>query len=205
MAPPERTPLLIFVKAPRLGEVKTRLAKTLGAVKSTEAYNRMAAHLLGAIAKWPEVELCHTPDDASAEILPWRRRGWTLHPQGHGDLGQRLSAAISRMLAQGASRVLIIGSDCPDVTLADIEAASLALNGHDLVLGPAQDGGYWLIGLRESRPELFREMPWSTNRLLAATLDRARQLKLQVHLLRKLADIDTEEDWHAWLARTQGS
>ena len=96
---------------------------------------------------------------------------------------------------------MAIGSDCPDVTVADVEAAWEALQSHDVVLGPARDGGYWLIGLKEPRPSLFDGIAWGTDAVFAQTFDRCRAAGLVVHQLRQLDDIDTEEDWRRFLER----
>jgi uncharacterized protein len=177
--------LVVFVKAPRAGAVKTRLAGTL----------------LANLAPLPRVELCFTPAEAGAEIQPWVRPGWLTCPQVGGGLGERLHAAFAEHFETDAQHVVIIGSDCPDVTATDIEDAWLALEGHDVVLGPALDGGYWLIGLRAPQPALFTGIPWSTDRVFGETMCRARETGLRVALLRELADVDTAADWERWLRR----
>ena len=246
--------LVISVKAPRAGHVKTRLAQTIGAEAACAAYRRLVELLLKNLAQGGagraatgDVELRFTPDDALEEIQPWLREGWRSRPQGDGDLGERLKRACAEHFAEGCERLVIIGSDCPDVTAADIETAwaLLALNPltgpsgtlptnrpnlrkvldcasplalweelppekrqrtgavqdaaapipGDLVLGPATDGGYWLIALRAPQPALFEGIPWSTDKVLAETLARAEKSGLTVSLLRELADVDTAEDW----------
>jgi hypothetical protein len=178
--------------------VKTRLARALGATKAAAAYRWLATSLLDRLAGLPNVQLRFAPADAAREVRPWLRPGWRADPQGSGDLGRRLARAFAENFATGDRRVVIIGSDCPAVDRADIRQAWRALETHDLVLGPAHDGGYWLIGLRAPQPGLFRQMPWSTEQVLAETLARARAAKLRACLLRQLADVDTEADWN-WL------
>jgi len=95
--------------------------------------------------------------------------------------------------------VVIIGSDCPWLSDAEIEQAWNELETHDLVLGPARDGGYWLVGLREPKPAVFDGISWSTETVLEQTLERARGQSLRFLLLRELRDVDTLEDWHAFL------
>jgi len=145
------------------------------------------------------VELRFSPDDGRKEIAEWRHRSWTIRPQGEGDLGTRLQRAFSEAFSQGAKYVTIIGSDCPAITAGDIQAAWTALQTNEVVIGPARDGGYWLIGLRELQPSLFEGVQWSTDKVLEQTLQRARQQNLRVALLRELRDIDTETDWLAYL------
>ena len=187
--------LVIFVKAPRAGEVKTRLAQAIGPEAACAAYRQLVELLLKNLATLPDLELRFTPDDALAEIQPWLREGWRARPQGGGDLGERLNRACAEHFAEGCERLVIIGSDCPDVIVRDIEDAWAQLHATDIVLGPATDGGYWLIGLRAPRPALFEGIHWSTDIVLAATLARAKEANLKVALLRELSDVDTAEDW----------
>ncbi len=193
--------LLIFLKAPRPGLAKTRLAAALGSAGAAHAHRLLVETLLHRLAEIPSLELRFATDDAADEIKPWLRAAWTLAPQGSGDLGARLTAAFAAAFASGAERVVIIGSDCPDVSVCDIEFAWSALHTNDVVLGPATDGGYWLIGLRRPAPELFTAMPWSTNQVLAETCARCARLRLRLQFLRELTDIDEPADWHAFLAR----
>ena len=191
--------LIIFVKAPRPGAVKTRLAQTIGAEAACAAYRQLIGILLRELAPLVHVELRFTPDDAAAEIAAWRRPAWPITPQGEGDLGQRMQAAFQAAFATGTERVVLIGSDCPSVTGRDIEEAWSALRQADAVFGPATDGGYWLVGLRAPQPALFRDMAWSTPEVLAETLRRAQAAQLRVQLLRPLTDVDTETDWNEFL------
>ena len=196
--------LIVFVKAPRPGTVKTRLAEAIGAVAAAGAYRRLVEELLQNLRPLPKVELCYSPDSAGTEIVPWLREGWRCSKQGAGDLGQRLLAAFERAFADGANQVVVIGSDCPAVTTEDIGNAWRSLSSHDVVLGPAADGGYWLMGLREPHPEPFNNIPWSTPDVLSVTLKRIRRAELNVQLLRELYDVDTERDWREFLARRDG-
>jgi len=189
------THLIIFVKAPRRGSVKTRLARAIGAEAACEAYQKMVEELVERLATIPTVELRFTPEDAVTEIRQWRRDNWHSRPQGEGDLGQRLERAFADAFANGAQYVAVIGSDCPMITPDDIRSAWTVLETNDVVLGPAQDGGYWLIGLGEPRPALFQSIDWSTDKVLKQTLRRVRARNLKVELLRELRDVDTESDW----------
>jgi len=185
--------------------VKTRLAAGMGPTAALHAYEHLVETLLGGLSALEPVELRFTPDDAANEVSRWLRDGWSSHGQGTGDLGERLSCAFRDAFASGARRVVVIGSDCPDVTLADIEAAWAALATHDVALGPATDGGYWLIGLRKLDEAIFRGIHWSTNTVLAETLANCQQRGLRVHRLRELSDVDTAEDWQRFLQTKRGS
>ena len=195
--------LIVFLKAPRAGAVKTRLALTLGAAEACAAYRRLVETLLRQLAALENVELCFAPDDAGSEIKPWARTTWRLTAQGAGDLGSRLDRAFRRAFDEGDKPIVLIGSDCPEIVASDIQAAWTALLSHDVVLGPATDGGYWLIGLRAPKSDLFASIPWSTNAVLRETLERCRAAGLTTRMLRELTDVDTEADWRRFLARVR--
>jgi uncharacterized protein len=187
--------LIVFVKAPRAGEVKTRLAQSIGAEQACAAYREMVETVLRRIETIKGVEVRFTPDDASAEVTPWVRGDWKVAAQGAGDLGERLERAINDAFSAGAKQVAVIGSDCVELNAPDIRACFRELETHDVVVGPATDGGYWIIGLKAARPELFQGIAWSTDQVLAQTLSRAKESGLRIQLFRILPDIDTVEDW----------
>lgn len=190
--------LLVFLKAPRPGTAKTRIAATLGDEAALDIHRELVTGTLARIAGSPDgsdVELRFAPDDAATEIAPWLRPGWRAVPQGGGDLGARLSRAFDDAFADGCNGVVVIGTDCPDLTAADLRAAWDALGDHDVVVGPAEDGGYWLLGTSAPRPGLFADIAWSSSSVLADTLSIARSQGLSVRWLRRLNDVDTEQDW----------
>lgn len=190
--------LIVFVKAPRPGTVKTRLG--LGPDAECAVYQRLVHTLLDQLTPFHDVELRFTPSDARREIAPWLGEGWSLSPQGDGDLGDRLKKAFRDAFAAGIKRVVIIGSDCPYIRAEDIQTAWAKLETHDLVLGPAEDGGYWLIGLREPQPAVFNGIEWSSSTVLSETLSRAKALGLKISLLRTLSDVDTRQDWERFIS-----
>ena len=187
--------LSIFLKAPRPGFVKTRIAAELGTAKAAEIYGSLVDELVKNLSSLKRVELRHSPDDAHFEISHWLKPGWTSCPQGGGDLGVRMQSAFADAFEQGSTRWVLIGSDCPDVHPQDIRKAFEVLETHDVVVGPAYDGGYWLIGLRQQAPDLFLNMTWSTDSVLKETLDRCNTLGLTVALLDMKHDIDSAMDW----------
>jgi rSAM/selenodomain-associated transferase 1 len=128
----------------------------------------------------------------------WLGSDVTYYRQGSGDLGQRMYSAIRRAFAVGMARVVIIGTDCPDVNPFILTEAFDALKRQDLVLGPAEDGGYYLIGLNCLIPQLFNQIQWGTDRVLAKTKNIAKKLGLSVHYLPILADVDRPEDLPVW-------
>jgi rSAM/selenodomain-associated transferase 1 len=191
--------LIIFLKAPRAGSVKTRLGQDIGMEQARAAYCELVDRLLENLSNLSEVELRVSPDDAEKEIAQWLKPNWRVTKQSEGDLTQRLNRAFEEAFQSGAKHVVIIGSDCPDVTEQDIHCAweSLASseNHFDVVLGPATDGGYWLVGLNKPNPVLFEEIPWSSEKVLEKTLALASSAGLKVKLLRTLSDVDTKADW----------
>jgi uncharacterized protein len=195
--------LLVFVKAPRPGAVKTRLASVLGVEAAAGLYRAMAgeevrrtAPRAGEYAR----TLVYDPPDAEAEIARWLP-GEALAPQAGRDLGERLSGAFASAFAAGARRVAIVGTDVPACGREHVAEALGALDEHDVVLGPTHDGGYYLIALDRPRPALFQSIPWSTPSVLPATAERAGVLGLSVRMLDPLRDIDTVEDLKAEWAR----
>tara|TARA_B100001971_G_scaffold201157_1_gene213605 strand:- start:383 stop:1006 length:624 start_codon:yes stop_codon:yes gene_type:complete len=186
--------IIVFLKAPRPGFVKTRLAIDIGDEAACEAYQRLTEAVLSNLTSLPHVEIRFTPDDAENEIKNWLRKGWDAKPQGTGDLGMR----IHRAFMEADRPAVVIGSDCPYLKLSDLQTANEALQTHGLAIGPAADGGYWLIGLTTPCPALFEGVHWSTQNVLKETLAKAKSINLSPKILRKLTDVDTVEEWEKW-------
>ncbi|AKQ45893.1 hypothetical protein TH63_09955 [Rufibacter radiotolerans] len=191
--------LLVFARTPQLGKVKTRLARTLGEHQALQIYKQLL-HLTHAAAapvkatKW----ICYS-DEVPAEADIWSAGSFLPQEQPQvPDLGYRMHSLFAKGLVEGFSPVVIIGSDCPDISPEIIEEAFRQLETHDVVLGPAQDGGYYLLGLNFLVPELFTSIPWSTAEVLPATLQAASNLHLKVAQLQVLADVDEAEDLQQW-------
>jgi rSAM/selenodomain-associated transferase 1 len=195
--------LLIFAKTPRLGEVKSRLASSMGKEKALRAYVTLLEDLAGSMEKLSHVTVFHTSLDDASELKGLFPALWKFYPQEGHDLGMRMANAFRLAFAAGAGKTVLIGSDCPYLEPADIQTAFESLDAHDLVLGPARDGGYWLIGLKRCRPDLFADMPWGTSVVLKKTLEISAKLGLKTHLLRELPDVDTEPDWNEYRAWKQ--
>ena len=195
--------LIIFTRYPQPGRVKTRLIPKLGEVGAATLHQRMTEHTLGIAAKarllMPELEVTLRVEGGTQSLMR-RLYGteWTFAEQGDGDLGARLNRAAFDAFAAGHARVAIIGSDCPELTSHLLQSAFEALRSVDVVIGPAVDGGYYLIGMRQSTPALFERIPWSTGGVLERTIHEARQLALRVSLLPTLSDVDTPDDLVVW-------
>lgn len=194
-----RNHLVIFVKEPKLGQVKTRLARDIGAVTATHFYRRTMGRIVRRLARDPRWRtwLAIAPDKAV-----FARRLWPAGPdrlkQGPGDLGQRMGRAF-RALPPGPA--VIVGSDIPDLQPRHIARAFRALGSADAVFGPAGDGGYWLVGLRR-RPrirDLFADVRWSSAHALGDTL---RNLAgASVAFLETLDDVDDGATFRRWCGR----
>ena len=202
----QRRALVIFARAPEAGRVKTRLAAALGPEAALAAYRALGARVVGAVRGVDscDVVVAYTPHEARPLVEGWLGGALGYEPQTEGDLGARMAGAIARRHARGAAKVVVIGTDCPDVTAATVEDAFDQLDTADVVLGPALDGGYYLVGVRRPAPEIFAGVPWSAPDTLAVTIERARAAGLAVALLAPLRDIDTAEDWAAWVAESLG-
>jgi len=190
----------IFAKAPIPGRVKTRLADDVGPSAAAEVYWQMGIKIVAATAGSSHRSvLWFTPPEEAAYVREWLDRVAHLEfrPQVGRDLSARLTHAFARHFADGARRVVIIGTDCPGVSRHLIHQAFTALGRRDMVLGPALDGGYYLIGLAAPHAALFRGISWSTGSVAAQTRTRADALGLSCHLLRPLRDVDTARDARA--------
>ncbi|MGY2491806.1 TIGR04282 family arsenosugar biosynthesis glycosyltransferase [Cupriavidus sp. CP313] len=190
------TALLIFAKAPVAGLAKTRLAPALGADGAAALAERLLEHCVAqaASAGFDHIELCTAPDASHPAFRRLAERfGLTLGVQGHGDLGARMTRAMSRTLARHP-RVLLIGTDAPMLGPARLSEAALALRQHDAVFVPALDGGYALVGLRRPAHALFEGMRWSTAEVMAQTRTRAKAAGLHWVELEPVMDIDEPAD-----------
>ncbi|MFP6759809.1 MAG: TIGR04282 family arsenosugar biosynthesis glycosyltransferase [Alphaproteobacteria bacterium] len=191
--------LVIFLKAPIRGAVKTRLAKAIGRGAAWRFYRDTSLRTVRDLAGDPRwiCWLAVTPDN-----FAWQGRFWPANVcrlgQGGGDLGARMARSLRRF---AAGPVVIVGSDIPDLRRRHIAAAFQALGRHHTVFGPASDGGYWLVGLapRAAIRNPFRGVAWSTDRALAETRANLPR-RYRVALLETLDDIDDGDGWRAWRA-----
>jgi rSAM/selenodomain-associated transferase 1 len=205
---PAGSAVLVFVRAPERGRVKTRLAAAIGDEAALRIYRRLAEHTLrgaGALAvDSVRVRVHHTPADAGDAVRAWLGDEPVYLPQADGDLGRRMEDAFARAFADGAGRVVIVGSDLPDVSASLLRRAFAALDVHPAVLGPARDGGYYLLGLTGMVSGIFDGIAWSTPEVLAATLARFRAAGIEPAMLEELADVDEVEDLpEGWLAEAE--
>ena len=184
---------MIFIKNPEAGKVKTRLAKSIGDLEALQIYKKLLKRTL-TVAAQSEVRkqvwystFIDKEDEISTDTFE-------KYLQTGSDLGARMSGAFQQAFKDGADRVVIIGSDCPDLNEDVLEDAFKQLENCDLVIGPSEDGGYYLLGMNRFYGALFNDVEWSTESVLESTIDRASEIGLNIEKLPVLNDIDTVED-----------
>ena len=188
--------------------MKTRLAAEIGAEAALRVYRRLAEHAVNearAAGAHAALRIHFTPADAGDAVRGWLGGGAEYLPQADADLGGRMRAAFEAAFAAGHRRVVIIGSDLPGLTADLLREAFRLLESHPAVLGPAWDGGYYLLGLRTMVPEIFHDVAWSTDAVFDATVARLASLGITPALLPVLGDVDVAADlpdgWREWAAR----
>ena len=191
--------LVVFAKEPMMGRVKTRLGHDIGMVAATRFYRRTLADVLrrmGNDGRW-KCWLALGPDKSTSG-KPFWPNSFTVLKQGGGDIGERMGRAMAGMQP---GPVVLIGTDVPAIAPHHIEAAFNALGRHDVVFGPAVDGGYWLVGARRSpcTPQLFKQVRWSSKHALADSLAKAERKQLKVAQLETLDDVDDGAAYKKWL------
>ena len=216
MSKVQRTRIIIFAKEPIAGQVKTRLEPALGERGAARLAEKMLSHTVSTVLGVLEskknegnlsLELCVAPD---IENLFWQSyknsNSICLSAQGEGDLGARLFRAAERANCRG-EHVILIGTDCPQITTELLLCAVEALENHHAVICPTFDGGYALLGLTHCHASLFTEIPWSTDQVASITLQRLAALEFSVKKLIMLRDIDLPDDLvflpEDWMAELQ--
>ena len=191
--------LIVFLKYPETKKVKTRLGKDLGDQKAVELYREVAGFVADSFSgqeNWTTF-FFYTPKERKKEVLEWLGdKEAFFFAQGTGSLGQRMSLAFEKCFSLGFRNVVIIGTDCVMITEEDLETAFSLLSGgqFEAVLGPATDGGYYLLGLCRKTDAVFKDMQWSSTRVFKETERRMRENGLRHAVMRELSDIDEEKD-----------
>jgi rSAM/selenodomain-associated transferase 2/rSAM/selenodomain-associated transferase 1 len=193
--------LIVFTRYPVPGKTKTRLIPALGPEGAADLQRQMTEHTLQSAAMVAgadcAVEVRYT-GTSEAEMADWLGTDWAYAPQDQGDLGARMAGAFGAARAEGCDRTLIIGIDCPGIGPTLLRRTFALLTEHDLVLGPATDGGYYLIGLSCEAPELFEGVDWGSETVLARTLEIAAAQGLTMAQLPPLNDVDYGKDLETW-------
>ena len=187
--------LVLFIKYPEARKVKTRLGAEVGFELAAELYRLFIQKTfeLAQNCSAQEVFVAFEPADREPEFCEFIPKKFAIFPQNGKTLGDRMFNSIDYALAEGARNVVILGSDSPTLPIENINSAFEKLNRSDLVLGPAEDGGYYLIGLNKTHRGLFENIEWSSDSVLQSTIERARKLQLSYELLSSWYDVDTKE------------
>ena len=201
---PRKEHMIVFGRFPQPGCAKTRLIPALGAEAAATLHRDMAHHTLAVVDRFAarrpvsvEVRYAGAGRTEFAAMFGGER---TYLRQDHGDLGERMHNAFCDAFSRGAQAAVVIGTDCPALDPAMLNDAFDALGSHELVVGPARDGGYYLLGVKQPCAALFQDIPWGSGKVMERTLDRASQLSMPFFLLPELDDVDRPEDLPAWQA-----
>lgn len=187
--------LMIFAKYPYPGQVKTRLAKSIGNIKAAH-FSLLCTRTILKYIRGEEFNMVifYTPREKKREIGHLVNKKVELYPQKNGDLGQKLSHAFRKMFKKGAQRVIAIGTDCPLITNSIIREAFKKLKKTECVIGPSLDGGYYLLGLSSFHEEIFQNVNWGTDKVLKQTENNLKNISFSYYLLDDNFDIDRIDD-----------
>ncbi len=188
--------IIIFIKNAEKGKVKTRLASTLGDDKALQIYKALLGHTRKTVLSIPVERLLYYSSYINFDD-EWPSAEFHKYLQPSGDLGERITYAFEKTF-KSFDNVIIVGSDCPTLSTKILTEAFEQLQHHNFVIGPAQDGGYYLLGMRQFSPSLFENIEWSTESVLPNTIRAIEKLDASYHLLPELSDVDYEEDWEKW-------
>ena len=202
--------ILVFIKSPEKGTVKSRLAAAIGAEHACRLYENFVLDLLGTLRKTTEdgnntLKVCFYPPESGKTIAAWLGSGYEFLPQQGKDLGERMNNAFRESFSEGYRQILLVGSDIPDLPGKMINDGFASLERHGAVIGPTHDGGYCLIGFRSDGflPDIFTGIPWSTSEVFEQTMARFRLRNFDVSVLPPWQDIDTLEDLRDLMTRHQ--
>jgi len=191
------TAVIVFIKNPELGKVKTRLAKSVGDDKALAIYMQLMEHTRLQMLGVEGVERYVFYSSFVDEDDDWLPIDFKARLQVEGDLGDKIKAAF-REVFEVVDQAIIIGSDCAQLDSSHIQSAVDQLEKHDVVIGPTLDGGYYLLGMNGNYETLFEDINWSTETVLQETIDKVNQQTISVKLIDKLSDIDYIEDWEQY-------
>ncbi|MEM6317021.1 MAG: TIGR04282 family arsenosugar biosynthesis glycosyltransferase [Bacteroidota bacterium] len=189
----EKNALIVFIKNPEKGKVKTRLAQTMGDDKALEIYIALMEHTRKIAQALPVARHLFYSQWIN-EQDNWKRSKFKKALQIDADLGTKMATAFHAVF-QTSEKVVIIGSDCASLTSEIVQRAFDKLNDYPYVIGPAMDGGYYLLGMSQFSPTLFQNITWSTSTVKSKTIERIEELGQSYYELPILSDIDYEEDW----------
>lgn len=188
--------LITFLKNPERGKAKTRLAAGIGPDAALEAYIELLSHTRNVALAVDAKRFLFYKDEIWKD--EWKEDAFEKHLQPSGNLGEKMKAAFQFVFDQSAAKVAIIGSDCGELQPELITEAFNKLETHDVVIGPAEDGGYYLLAMKQAEDFLFENKSWSTEELLKETIADLKKQGKTFFLLKELYDIDTIQEWKRW-------
>ena len=187
--------IIIFVRNPQLGKIKTRLAATLGEEKALAIYKELLHHTKEITAQITADKYVFYFDKIEENDL-WNAPGFFKSLQCNDELGDKMKNAFRKLFNEGYEKVAIIGSDCFELTTTIIGEAFALLKNNDAVIGPAKDGGYYLLGMKKMIEPVFENKQWSTDSVFRETINDLTENNFSFSCLPLLTDVDTEEDWN---------
>ncbi|MES2765786.1 MAG: TIGR04282 family arsenosugar biosynthesis glycosyltransferase [Bacteroidota bacterium] len=203
--------LIIFAKYPREGSVKKRLAEKIGTKKATDFYRACAEHTFSEAEKFGDctIHIFYANESDDKDIRTWTKGHFFYKVQAEGDVGMRMTDAFrevlkTKLLKKDAKNIIIIGTDTPDISSEILQDAFKKLAENEVVIGPARNGGYYLLGMKKLHEELFRNIEWHTDSVFKTTMDIAQASNLSVAVLDELNDVDTEADVKIWMKKNGG-
>lgn len=204
----EGSSVILFVRSPKRGKVKSRLAAAVGGKTALEVYKGFVLDIVDTLkrGRYPFRIFCY-PRSSEERVVNWLGKDFVYAPQQGSDIGKRMENAFVQSFSMGSKRVVLIGSDIPDLPNSIIDRAFSSLNRSDAVVGPASDGGYYLIGFKRSSflPDVFHGIPWSTPSVFRETMGIFRRFHYRVHTLPQWDDVDTLDDLRALFKRNKNT
>lgn len=185
--------VIIFIKNLTLGKVKTRLAASIGDESTLKIYSNLVEHTLSILLPIDVEKICYLSENIDHE-LPLIPENFLIKKQQGVLLGERMANAIEMEFNIFTKKIILIGTDCPEINQTIILKAFDELDHHDVVIGPAIDGGFYLIGLKKYHNSIFKNIIWSTNSVLLKTIENCQEASLSYYLLPPLSDLDDIND-----------
>jgi len=202
------TAIIVFTKFPVEGKVKTRLAKNMGNKFAVSFYRVCAEHTFKELIKvketGSELFLFCSEENEIEQVMNWAGNNFNYYSQQGNDLGLKMYNAFETVFKKGYKKVIIVGTDAPDVSMNLVQSVISVLDNYSVVIGPANDGGYYLLGFKSKLIDLFSGIEWSTDSVFNSTIEKLNNSKTHYFVVDELTDIDTLEDLQNWLKHYKG-